>query len=1024
MRGMYTGVVENRDDPLKLGRCQVRIVGLHTDDKTVLPTEELPWAFPMAPITSASMNGIGWTPVGPVPGTWVVIMFHDEEEQMPVMIGTIGGIPQSKAAERVLDNSDSLATDGGVLTDAQGNPVKSGSGAPVTVGANIPGLSDTTNNALGQIANALGFGNLLGNIAGVDVKSPAVGADNDDAETITPKIVPKDEVPIAAQPEPGKATDQVLSTGIPVDPPAKYARTQLSEKRRGIKALIDACDKVGLTSKYAKCAILGICGGESQWMPVEEGHSYAAESLLKVFPGVFKGDIARAQQYARWKGSKADFFREIYSPKYPNGKNAGNKLPDDGALFYGRGFNQITGRSLYEQLERELKKLGYDVPISKRPEILNIDYEQSALCTAMFYKLNVKADQNNPAYFQAALKRTGNPVGDSYEKKRVIYEYFLGQGVITDSTNKPTADQDRIYSKEEVANLPPQKQAALLEDRSDAKTIGFQDPMGKYPLRNLLDEPDTNRLARGVIQDTAIPYKDQTRTQGISTANDSDGSWEQPLAPFGGVYPYNKVYESESGHLQVFDDTPGHETVSLYHRKGTFIDMDANGTQVNKIIGDGYTIIDRNGMIAIQGRCNIFVGNNASILVQGSADIEVNGATTANFHGQVDIGCAQDVNWAIGGDFNLKVDGNVNTNVKGNVTTAITGNETIAIKGNTTRKTTGTTAIESVGAITHKASAAFSTEVKGAYNLKSDDEAKIAGKVLHLKATGGNVNVDGTQFRGQQGSSVAPSAIEGDGIPDQTPLGLEAPEVRAGSGNTFEVLTTPVRPAPPADIKLDVLSASNAATDDYIKNPGKYSSSDAVEAGVGTVRPQPDLGDPKSFPAENVPTGDIQSFLRKQIALAKEGHWSETGMTDKSRSNKNILAIWKDIGLEKVANGTDQTAWCMAFVVWVLKQNGYRYAQTARAADISERTKAFNCTKVTSDPQPGDICHWKYGAGNHVNFVYEILPGGKFTLVGGNQTEKNVKNNNPSGGSVTVSWPGGTTMSNPQLVGIYRPSKT
>jgi Gp5 N-terminal OB domain len=70
---LYTGVVENRRDPLKLGRCQVRIVGLHTEQKTVLPTKDLPWAFPMQPVTSAAMNGIGHAPVGPVEGTWVII---------------------------------------------------------------------------------------------------------------------------------------------------------------------------------------------------------------------------------------------------------------------------------------------------------------------------------------------------------------------------------------------------------------------------------------------------------------------------------------------------------------------------------------------------------------------------------------------------------------------------------------------------------------------------------------------------------------------------------------------------------------------------------------------------------------------------------------------------------------------------------------------------------------------------------------------------------------------------------------
>jgi len=29
----------------------------------------------------------------------------------------------------------------------------------------------------------------------------------------------------------------------------------------------------------------------------------------------------------------------------------------------------------------------------------------------------------------------------------------------------------------------------------------------------------------------------------------------------------------------------------LYHRKGTFLEIDVNGTQVNRIVGDGYEII-------------------------------------------------------------------------------------------------------------------------------------------------------------------------------------------------------------------------------------------------------------------------------------------------------------------------------------------------------------------------------------------------------------------------------------------------
>lgn len=92
----WAGVVEARDDPLKLGRCRVRIVGFHSENKVMIPTSDLPWAYPLQSVTSAAMNGIGTTPLGPVEGTWVVGFFRDgAEAQDPVMLGTLGGIPQA-----------------------------------------------------------------------------------------------------------------------------------------------------------------------------------------------------------------------------------------------------------------------------------------------------------------------------------------------------------------------------------------------------------------------------------------------------------------------------------------------------------------------------------------------------------------------------------------------------------------------------------------------------------------------------------------------------------------------------------------------------------------------------------------------------------------------------------------------------------------------------------------------------------------------------------------------------------------
>jgi len=94
----WQGVVEDNLDPLQLGRCRVRILGFHTSDKKDIPTDKLPWAYPIQPITSAAISGIGQSPTGLVPGSWVMGFFRDgANAQEPVIFGSIGGIPEEKA---------------------------------------------------------------------------------------------------------------------------------------------------------------------------------------------------------------------------------------------------------------------------------------------------------------------------------------------------------------------------------------------------------------------------------------------------------------------------------------------------------------------------------------------------------------------------------------------------------------------------------------------------------------------------------------------------------------------------------------------------------------------------------------------------------------------------------------------------------------------------------------------------------------------------------------------------------------
>jgi len=90
----FFGIVQDRDDPLKVGRIRVRVHSVHDDDE-LIPSDALHWATPVLPVTSASANGVGVSPTGIAVGTTVFGFFADgEEKQLPIILGTIAGIPE------------------------------------------------------------------------------------------------------------------------------------------------------------------------------------------------------------------------------------------------------------------------------------------------------------------------------------------------------------------------------------------------------------------------------------------------------------------------------------------------------------------------------------------------------------------------------------------------------------------------------------------------------------------------------------------------------------------------------------------------------------------------------------------------------------------------------------------------------------------------------------------------------------------------------------------------------------------
>lgn len=720
----YTGVVENRSDPFRLGRCQVRIVGLHTHDKTQLPTSELPWALPVQPVTSAAMNGIGFTPVGPVEGTTVIIMFADENQQQPIMLGTVGGISSTPTAisdddSGVIDTNVKAASiqlrtiegpvSGTTLTfydpeTGDTNLTKHLKADMKVIGFGLP--DDTTivrivdstsivinNKVVGYGENIITFRDPPTNIAAVNaskVENVLVSGSGEPVLDGSGQPI-KTTPPAPSATTPATPKDSGVNSSIPTIPPPKSSSNE-SAARNGIKALIAACDKVGLTTKEQKCALLGIAGGESAWVPKQEYFNYSPARLKEVFSFATPEDVEKYSNAQKKGMSREEFFSWVYGPT-KRGKNfLGNKTDADGGKYYGRGFIGLTGRENYTKFQNWAKEFGINLDLVNDPDSLDRDINVSAVVAALYLKKLVPASVNpsaHPGYFEAAKKAVGYNVPNIAAAKKAYYEYFYG------TPSSSSVDKDAgapIATPPPSFNGTPGPSAEAIKSGSD--NTGFRDPNNKYPLPDYIGEPDTNRLARGIKDGTVIERKDGTRVIGVQKAL-NNGAWDQPLAPFGAKYPFNKVFETESGHIQEFDDTPGQERIHTYHRSGTFQEIDSQGTQVNYIVGDNFVVMERNGCISVRGECNITVDGNTNIYARTDANIQVEQNATIKVGNNADIGVATDLTMAVGGDFLVKVAGDFKVDA-GNITAKSQGDYDIqavgalGIKGDTTN-------IEAVG---------------------------------------------------------------------------------------------------------------------------------------------------------------------------------------------------------------------------------------------------------------------------------------------------------------------------------------
>ena len=180
--------------------------------------------------------------------------------------------------------------------------------------------------------------------------------------------------------------------------------------------------------------------------------------------------------------------------------------------------------------------------------------------------------------------------------------------------------------------------------------------MGSLPTKTDVTTDDDTDIGGSEAETTNDPDNNaRVRAEVDPTADDIKGTYE-PASAYAPVYPYNNVYETESGHVKEYDDTPGYERIKERHKSGTQYEIQPNGSKIEKIVRDNYQLVVGHDTLEVRG--------NVKIIVSGDANIAV----------------AKNLTAQVGQDMTTIVGGNMEANITG--TTSLTGIGDISITQN------------------------------------------------------------------------------------------------------------------------------------------------------------------------------------------------------------------------------------------------------------------------------------------------------------------------------------------------------
>lgn len=354
---------------------------------------------------------------------------------------------------------------------------------------------------------------------------------------------------------------------------------------------------------------------------------------------------------------------------------------------------------------------------------------------------SVTMDTSGPAGAVTTAFGENNSTGNGYLRDLQQYSVFKQMDAAMDRVNTQYVSQQTGKALQTSQNFNVDN--ADNKEKLTAVSQGFIDPNAKYPTKEYAGKSETNLLAQGDPRGTIVHTKEKERMKGARLP--FDHSWDQPETPYKAEYPYNKVTQTESGHIIEIDDTPGNERLHVYHKSGTFIEIDSNGSMVKKTKGSSYEIIDRNGKISIAGRadvsingaCNIYVGNDANIEVEGDVNLRCHNDITAEAGGTLNLSATEEVNIT---STQINIQAYENINVSANANFSMYVSDTLNMKANTEMRLQSTDIFEKY-TTKHSQGTDQHNKLEGSLYLNTGGEInQLAGGAVNIDGSAANIN--------------------------------------------------------------------------------------------------------------------------------------------------------------------------------------------------------------------------------------------------------------------------------------------